>query len=40
MVLVFYTNPEAPCAMRGGDQPRAQGTSASTTSDGNPQRSR
>ena len=38
MVLVFYTNPGSACAVRGGDQPRAQGTSGPPTSDGNPQR--
>ena len=38
MALVILHESGSACAMRGGDQPRAQGTSASTTSDGNPQR--
>jgi hypothetical protein len=38
MALVFYTSPEAPGAMRGGDQQRAQRTSAPTASDGDSQR--
>ena len=38
MALVFYTKSGSACAMRGGDQPRAQGTSSPASSDGNPQR--
>ena len=40
MVLVFYTSPETPVRMRGGTEPRAQRSSAPTTSNGHSQRTR
>ena len=36
MVLVILHESGSACAMRGGDQPRAQGTSSPPTSNGNP----
>jgi hypothetical protein len=38
MALVFYTSPEAPVSLRGGDQSRPQGTSRPATPYGYPQR--
>ena len=38
MALVFYTSPGSACAMRGRDQPRAQGPSTPATAHGHSQR--